>query len=79
MTLFFFHLHECGSATIDEEGIELADPAAARHHAEEAARGIMGAEVAGGELSLSCHIDIENSDSGERTMVRFRDALHITG
>ena len=79
MTRFFFHLHECGTPTIDEEGKDLPDLAAARGHAETAARGIMCSEVIHGELCLSCHIEIENRDSGERTDVPFRQVVHITG
>jgi hypothetical protein len=79
MTRYFFHLHECGTDTPDGEGKELPDLAAARDHAEAAARGIMCSEVIDGTLCLSCHIEIENRDSGERTIVRFRDTVQITG
>lgn len=78
MTLFMFHLHECGTLTPDEEGKELPDLAAAQTYAEAAARSIMCAEVEQGGLCLSCHIEIENGDSGERTRVWFRDAVKIT-
>lgn len=79
MTRYFFHLHECGKLTVDEEGSKLPDLAAAQHHAKTAARAIMCSEVVAGDLCLSCHIEIENRDSGERTEVRFRDVVHITG
>lgn len=39
---------------------------------------IMAEEVARGRLCLSCHIDIENADTGERTRVLFRDTLRMT-
>lgn len=75
---YFFHLHECGTVTRDDEGQDMPDLAAARHHAEEAARAIMCAEVNGGDLCLSCHIEIEDRDSGEVTILPFRDAIQIT-
>ena len=78
MTRFFFHLHECGALTVDEEGKELPDLAAARHHAENAARHIMCAELVDGDLCLKCYIEIENRDDGTRTTVLFRDVIHIT-
>ncbi|MDB5677095.1 hypothetical protein [Sphingomonas bacterium] len=79
MAHYFFHLHECGTVTRDEEGKDMPDLAAARHHAETAARHIMCAEVVDGDLCLSCRIEIENRDSGERTEIHFRDVVNITG
>ena len=78
MARFFFHLHECDGVTIDDEGLDLPDLAAAQHHAEAAARDIMGSEVVDGELCLARHIEIENCDDGARTTVAFRDAVRIT-
>lgn len=78
MSHYFFHLHECGNVTRDEEGQDMPHLAAARHHAEEAARAIMCSELTDGDLCLSCHIEIEHRDSGETTIVPFRDAIRIT-
>lgn len=79
MTIYLFHLHERGAVTRDEEGQELPDIAAARAHAETAARSIICSDIEDGELCLECHIEIENRDTGERQEVAFRDVVHVTG
>jgi antirestriction protein ArdC len=79
MSHYFFHLHEAGHVTRDEEGLEMPDLAVARRHAETAAREIMCADMADGDLCLACQIEIEDRDSGARTILAFRDAVTITG
>ena len=78
MTKYFFHLHECGVVTQDDEGREMSDFESARCYAETAARAIICSEVEDGDLCLGCHIEIENGDSGERHVVEFRDVVRIT-
>ena len=79
MTKYLFHLHECGIVTQDEEGREMASDEAAHRYAETAARAIICSEIEDGTLCLGCHIEIENSDTGERHVVEFRDVVRITG
>jgi hypothetical protein len=79
MTLYYFHLHACGTVTEDRDGRSLVDLASACQVAIREAWATMATEVARGRLCLSCHIEIENRDTGERTRVPFRDALTLTG
>lgn len=79
MTHFLFHLHDHGVVTQDEEGRDLPDLQTARRYANAAARGIICAEVEGGEIYLGSHIEIENGETGERHVVEFRDVVRITG
>lgn len=79
MKRFFFHLHECGDLTLDNEGREFPDMAAALIAATADARGLMAAEVLKGKLCLSCHIDVEDVESGERVRLPFRDAVALSG
>ena len=76
---FFLHLHECGTVLTDEEGGELDDLAAAQVAATRAARGIMAAEVARGQLCLGCCVVIEDESGSEVGRVPFRDVLIVTG
>ncbi|MBY0520109.1 MAG: hypothetical protein K2P79_06755 [Sphingomonas sp.] len=78
MARFLFHLHESGAVTKDEEGRELTDLAMAQRYAETAARAIISADVEEGALCLGCFIEIENSQTGQRNVVAFRDVVHIT-
>lgn len=79
MAQFFFHLDECGRRTTDHDGRELPDLDAALKAARTEAREIMCAEVRHGTLCLSCHIEIVHGETGERTILRFGDALTVTG
>ena len=79
MTRYFFHLHECGSVTSDEEGMEVADDAAALSHATSCARDLMAAEVLAGLLCLSCHIEIVHGETGVRRDLAFANALTVSG
>ncbi len=63
--------------TMDPDGKELPDPAAAREYALKAARAIMGDELAThGEITLSHWIEIED-ERGEMSVVTFADAVKI--
>lgn len=79
MQRFYFHLHECGTVTEDEEGRLLADLAAARVVALAEARQVMSAEVSEGRLCLGCCIVIADDQWVEVSRVPFRDSLLVTG
>jgi hypothetical protein len=79
MQRLFFHLHECGTVTVDEEGVEVESLAEARVRAFRAARSIMSAEVAQGQLCLSCHINVEDDQGTILLTLPFREALQVTG
>ena len=77
MPRFFFHLHECGTVCLDEEGRELPDIQAAHNEAIVAARAVMCAEVSNGKLCLSCRIEIEDSNRRPVLQVPFTEAVEI--
>jgi hypothetical protein len=79
MQKLFFHLHECGTVVIDEEGVELDSLADARVRAIREARSIMSSEAAAGKLCLSCHIRVEDAQGETLMTVLFREALKVTG
>ena len=79
MTRYFFHLHECGIVTSDEEGFEALDDAAALIHAKNCARDVMAGEVLSGSLCLSCHIEVVHSETGVRRRMTFIEALTVSG
>lgn len=79
MTQYFFHLHECGSVFLDEQGKECADLTDARAAAVDAARDIMSAEVRTGHLCLSCYIDVADTQGTVALHVPFRECLDMTG
>ena len=78
MPRFYFDLNECGDVTLDEEGVELPDAAAATAHATFAAREIMSAEIKEGRLCLGCALYVRE---GERllSIVWFKDTITIAG
>ncbi len=79
MVRYFFHLHECGTVTVDEEGTLLPDAELARAKGVEHARAIMSAEVQEGRLCLGCCIEVLD-ESGRRVAdVPFRDAIALSG
>jgi len=77
--LVFFNLEECGIATRDAEGQEMADVATAERAAIRAAREIMASELAEGRLCLSCHIVITDDTGATLAVVPFRDIVSVTG
>lgn len=79
MQRYFFHLNECGTATLDEEGVLLPALADARARAIDQARAIMCAEVQEGRLCLSCNIEVRDADGHVALSVPFKEALHVSG
>lgn len=79
MARYFFHLHECGRGTLDEEGTELVGVEEARQRAIHQARSIMSAELLEGRLCLSCHIDVVDGRGQRVVKVPFKEALTLSG
>jgi hypothetical protein len=77
MHRFYFHLHECGETTKDEEGRELPSFEEAFRVAVEAARSLMADEVIRGRLCLSCHIEIEDSYGIALATLPFAEAVSV--
>lgn len=77
MPRFRFHLYN-DVETLDHEGREFADFAAARAEAIGNARDLMASEIRSrGEINLSHWIELEDDD-GEVVIVCFRDAVTVT-
>ena len=79
MPQYFLNLNECGSHTIDNEGLELANVEAAVSTAVSAARDIMASEVLAGRLCLGCRIEVTEAAGVILATVPFRDAVQVTG
>ena len=76
---YFFNLHECGQITFDEDGVNHTDIGSVRLSAIQAARDIMAAEVKDGQLCLSCHIEVFDTDGHQVLNPPFKDAIGVTG
>ena len=74
MPRFFFHLHERGSVDPDEEGLAMSDLKSAVLLAVRLARKFAKANLNDGS-HRGYHIEIENAETGERTIVPFRWAM----
>lgn len=79
MARYFFHLHECGEVTLDEEGALLDDVERARAVGIQHARAIMSAEVREGRLCLGCCIEVIDEGGRQVAQVPFRDAIALSG
>ncbi|WP_445192269.1 DUF6894 family protein [Sphingomonas sp. Tas61C01] len=77
MPRFFFHLHDCGNFTPDEEGRELADMDAAVAVALHEARELLAAEIAEGKLCLGCRIEVVEEHSDRAMIVPFSSTVQI--
>jgi hypothetical protein len=78
MPRFFFHVFN-DEITIDEEGRELPDLAAARAWAVEDARSLVCESVRNGHLNLEHRIEIADETGAPRMTVTFREAFALEG
>ena len=76
MPRYFFHLYD-DVVSIDEEGSELPDVAAARELALKNARAIACQEVLEGHLSLGHRIEVEDEEGRPVLVLPFQDAVTI--
>ena len=77
MARFFFHLHDCGNFTPDEEGRDFPDLDAAVKAAKNEARELLAAEVAEGKLCLGCRIEVVEEITGRAMIVPFSTTVQI--
>lgn len=77
MPRFYFHIFN-DEDTVDDEGLELPDSAAAREAALEEARVLVCESIRRGHLNLEHRIEVED-ERGNRTVMSFRDAFTIEG
>lgn len=76
MPRYFFHLHN-DIEVCDEEGVDLADAAAARALAVREARSIAAEQVAHGRLVLSHSIEVTDAAGATVCTMRFGDVIEI--
>lgn len=76
MPRFYFHLYN-DLTTMDEEGQECGDAAAALNRAAFFARDMAAANVCEGHLNLSHRIDVEDEQGALVGTVRFAEAVEI--
>lgn len=76
MPRYFFHIHDDLDFQ-DEEGMELANPPAARAAALAGARGIMSEQVQKGHLSLHHRIEVEDEEGDAVLTLPFGEAVVI--
>ena len=76
MPLYYFNLYN-DAVTMDEEGIELADVAAARDHAIMEARHMAADSVLQGHFTGSHRIEFLDEARGAVGEVRFDEAVEV--
>lgn len=76
MPRFFFHLYD-DRVSIDEEGLNLPDEAAARDTALSCAREMACAEVLKGHLRLDHRIEVEDEAGRTVATLAFGDAVSV--
>ena len=76
MQRYFFHVHN-DAVTLDEEGIELTGPAAAKETAIIEARQLACEEVRKGRLHLKHRIEVTDETGTKVATVTFADAIEI--
>lgn len=76
MPRYFFHIYN-DATSLDDEGQELPDLAAARAHAIQGARALMSDTLKDGRIDLSHHIEIAD-ERGELLLdVTFGEAVEV--
>jgi hypothetical protein len=75
---YYFHLFN-EETVMDEQGMELPDPAAAREQAIDDARDMICRSVREGRLNLDHRMEVTDESGGIVVTVRFRDAFTIEG
>lgn len=76
MPRFFFHVYD-DAVVRDEDGIELADPEAARGAALAGARALMCDQMKTGRLNLHHRIEVEDEGGSTVLSLPFSDAVII--
>ena len=77
MPRFYFHVFNGNGETPDDEGIEVADQAAARTIALESIRSIVAEEARGGTIDLTGRIDIKDGTANLLLSVEFCEAFTL--
>ena len=76
MSRYYFNLFD-DVVTVDDEGLELPDIAAARREAIRSARSLMAEQVMRGRFCLACRIEVEDEDRRPVLVLPFADAVLV--
>lgn len=78
MPVFYFHLRERNDVTIDAEGVQLPDIAAAQRHAAAEARGMLAVELCdGGAIDLRRWLEVSDEAGAVVHILPFDTAIEI--
>ena len=77
MPIFYFDVYN-DDVTLDDEGAELADLAAARAHAVKEARVLAAETVKAGHLNCRHHIDIRDESRVTLASVAYGEAVEVS-
>lgn len=77
MPRFYFHICNGDGFTVDEEGRELIDLAAARQAAITGARDLMSTEIRDGHLNPASFIEVEDDQHQLLFTLAFSEAFEI--
>jgi hypothetical protein len=77
MLRYFIHLHNGTGETHDEDGVELADLAAAERVAVQGVRSILSEEVMSGTLDLRGRAEIANAEGEVLQTVQFAETILV--
>lgn len=77
MPRFYFNLCNGAEFAEDEEGLELADYAAARRKAVESLRGVMAGDLLMGDLNTASFIEIEDDNRELIETVSFAEVVNL--
>lgn len=77
MPHYYFHVCDGGGVSADEEGLDVADLAAARTHAIDGIRSILSDEIRTGEVSIGGRVLIMDESNRILLTVPFTDAVKV--
>ena len=77
MPRFHLNLYNGLGLTADEEGVELADAAAAREEAVRSIRSLVSEEAKQGHIDLSGRVEIIAENGDHVTTIRFAEAVAL--
>ena len=76
MSCFYFNIYN-DEVTLDEEGAELEDAAAAYQYAIKAARALAAHSALEGRLTASHYVEVVDEDRKRVATIRFDEAVEI--
>lgn len=76
---YYFHLREVDRYIVDDEGLELDAPEAARKAAVAEARSIIAGDAMLGRLPLRTIIEVEDENGNRIIDLPFKDAVYVDG